>query len=169
MIEQSRGRLQIHDLQDYTDITYHAVEAFNGGDYAGAIEQLREMARVNPANIKVHEVLADAYLRTGQVDDAAREMYRARELAAERYPDLAPQRRKTFDDLVADARGGAELKEAFSSLIDSASAEQMLQNSDVPAQLGVKLMAAGKYETAERVLVRYGEQMKMLREQQRTA
>ena len=164
MTEQQQGQLRIHSQDEYADITYHAVEAFNGGDYHGSIDQLREMARVNPGNIKVHEVLAEAYLRTGQVDQAAREMYRVRELAAERFPDMAPEQRKTFDELVADTRPGTELKARFSELLSADSAEEMLHNSDVAVELGIKLMAAGKYETAERVLVRYGEQMKALRE-----
>ena len=154
----------IESLERYTDVTYEAVELFNEGDYDGAIGRLRKMARVNPDNIKVHEVLADGYLRLGLVDLAADEMATIRRIAARLYPDLALDAGRTFDELAAEAIASDELESRVAELFRSRDAAEMARHTGVVSQLGVKLMAAGNYVAAERVLQQYSERLAALRE-----
>lgn len=158
------GRPTIASLESYTDVTYEAVDLFNRGDYEGAVERLREMARVNPDNIKVHEVLADAYLKTGRIDRAAEEVAVVRRLAARLHPDLAPDEGRTFEGIAAEADAAEGLESRYVDLLGCESVSEMLANSGVASHLSVKLMAAGEYVAAERILLRYGERLAALRD-----
>ena len=149
----------IHSAESYTAATYAAVEMFNQGDFRGAISRLREMARVNPENIKVHEVLADAYLKVGKIDLAEQEILRIREIASRVYPGLANRPTRTFEELVANAHEANELESRYQRLLGSDSVHELLRNSGVASQLSLKLMAAGEYENAEKVVTEYRERL----------
>lgn len=155
MSERSSSRTPITNAERYAEVTYAAAEHFNKGDYSGAVLRLGEMARVNPKNIKVHEVLAQAYLKTNQVDLAEEEMKIVRKLAAELYPDLKFSDTKTFEDLVAETESSKELAPRYRALLKSEDIHEMVKNMDVASQLSVKLMAKGEYEKAEQVITRY--------------
>ena len=73
MSTAQRSRSAITNVERYAETTYTAAELYNRGDYSAAVERLEDMARVNPNNIKVHEVLADAYLQSGRVELAEHE------------------------------------------------------------------------------------------------
>jgi Tfp pilus assembly protein PilF len=166
--ERSRSHTPITNSERYAEVTYAAAEHFNKGDFTGAVERLSEMARVNPNNIKVHEVLAHAYLKTNQVDLAEEEMKVVRKLAAELYPELKFSDAKTFDDLVAETESSKELAPRYRALLESEDINEMVKNMDVASQLSVKLMAKGEYEKAEQVITRYQERLTALREKQAT-
>lgn len=154
----------ITDAYLYEEVTYAAAELYNRGDYEAAIERLEEMKRVNPNNIKVHEVLADAYLRGGRVDLADREMSTIRELASRLYPHISVGPQRSFEELAAQAAGSGELESRYVQLLKAGSAEELARNTDVAAQLSVKLMARDEYAKAEKVLARYSERLVVLRE-----
>jgi tetratricopeptide (TPR) repeat protein len=154
-------------MESYTEATYAAAERFNRGDYQGAIARLNEMARVNPDNIKVHEVLADAYLRTGQIDLASAEMDAIRDIAARLYPHLKLDGHKTFEELAAEADASEDLESRYQKLLDSGSVAEMLREIEVASQLSVKLMAAQEYRKAEQVVARYAERLDALRKRSR--
>ncbi|MFW5689057.1 MAG: tetratricopeptide repeat protein [Spirochaetota bacterium] len=153
----------ISNAQRYTEATYEAVELYNRGDFAGAIERLREMARVNPDNIKVHEVLSYAYLRAGEVERAERELELIREIAGRLNPDLEFPERLSFEDLAAETELADDLEARYRELLRSASAGDMVRNSGIASRLSIKLMARGSYEEAEQVLVRYSDRLRQLR------
>lgn len=163
MVHSENGS-RISSVESYEQVTYAAVDLYNSGELAEAIARLREMARVNPNNLKVHEVLAEAYLKTGEVDLAEQEIQTIRDIVSREGlgVKLAPLR--TFDELAREAASARDLEARYRELLESNSSTEMVANSGAATQLGVKLMAAGRYDVAERVLVRYGERLRALRE-----
>ncbi|MFW6232305.1 MAG: tetratricopeptide repeat protein [Spirochaetota bacterium] len=154
----------ITSAERYEEVTYAAADLFNHHNYDEAIAHLEEMARVNPRNIKVHEVLANAYLRSGKVDLAERELATIREIAARRYPHLKVNVDRTFDDLAAEASASPELATRYRELLKSDDSTELLHNTDAASHLSVLLMNAGRYEDAETVLTRYVQRLQSLRE-----
>jgi len=149
---------------DYTKVTHQAVALYNRGDYRGAAARLEEMARINPNNIKIHEVLVESYLRCNAVAAAEHEMTIVRRLASKLYPELTFPDEEKFDDLVAAATAIDDLEERYRKLVRWGTADELLESMDVATQLSVKLMAEGRLERAEQVLVKYGDLMVALRE-----
>lgn len=158
----------ITSAERYEEVTYAAADLYNHHNYGEAIAHLEEMARVNPRNIKVHEVLANAYLRNGKVDLAERELVVIRRIAADRYPHLKVRLDRTFDDLAAEASSSPELATRYRELLKSDDQTELLQNTDAASHLSVLLMQAGRYADAEAVLTRYVERLRILREAEET-
>jgi tetratricopeptide (TPR) repeat protein len=145
---------EIRNAEDYRDVTLDAVEDFNRQDYEAALGKFLAMARVNPKNAKVQEMLCYVYLRKGEVARAEESYRNVLEIERENHPGLAEP--ITFEDLVKRSGNLEDAERQYEELIREDHLDPM-RHFDVPSRLSILYMSRGEYERAANVIERFRE------------
>lgn len=145
---------EIRSAEEYRDVTLEAVNEFNRQDYDSALAKFLEMARVNPKNAKVQEMLCYIWLRKGDLEKAEESYHNVREIELESRPDLPEP--LTFEGLVERAGSIEDAEMEYSRLLENESLDPM-QHFEVPSRLSILYMSRGEYERAAEVIERFRE------------
>ncbi|MGL4394751.1 MAG: tetratricopeptide repeat protein [Brevinema sp.] len=146
-------------LAQFDQVLLHAEELLKNGDYTNALKELLSLEVTKFDNIRVHELLADLYLKINKLDLAKEQCQICAHLIGSQYetsPELHEMR--TFEDLVHEAGDIGEVTEQYKTLMaNSVNHENFHQGTKVAFNFATLLMAQNKYPEAERVLRAYKE------------
>lgn len=146
-------------IREYEALTYEAVSDYNRSDFKQALEKFELMARANPDNPKIHEILVRLHIKNDDLP-AAREALEAwKALMIRHFPDTQPYPERTLEELAEEAASDPELENRCCKILSSPDVSDPFEDLDSISKLGLLLMARGEYEEAERVLSAYREKI----------
>ncbi len=142
-------------LEQYESLTYSAAGKYNKSDYETALDMFLRLAENNWENPKVHEVLANIYLKLNRIDKSREEFHIYLDLLKRDDPSIILPR--SFDELVEEAGEMDATRSRYDKIMKKRSHPEPFADFDVPAKLSILYMSIGDYKKAEQVLVKYKE------------
>lgn len=137
---------------DYEKRVYQAVELYNEKKFNDALEKFDALAKINPKNIKVHEVLCQIHTHKENFDLAEKEFEIVCQLLREKGVEIPA--RRTFDEIVEELESEKVLSERYNNVMQK-QGKEALGDAGLAVQLAMLHMKDGRYQEAEKIVQQF--------------
>ncbi|MGL4388443.1 MAG: hypothetical protein ACRCTJ_03520 [Brevinema sp.] len=148
-------------LEEFDSILERAEQFLVNDNFMPALQDLINLEVTKFENIKVHELLADLFLKINQLDYAKEQCQICAHLISAQYDTPSssePYNLRLFSDLVRDAGDIDEVGTQYKTLMMSTiTNENFHHGTKITFNFATLLMAQNKYKEAEKILVTYKE------------
>lgn len=141
---------EIQSYEQYEKMAREAAALYNAKQYDKALVSFQLLAKHNYENFKLHETLANIYLKLNDYTAAEKEFRIALELA--KKETAAPFEFRSFEQVVAELPKKAVLEEQYNVLLKEKDTQTLVSQTRSVIQLAILYMDEQKYDEAERVL-----------------